>query len=138
MIHISCLFLFSCFPFRTFPYNYDLLETCVFLTEFTSIHNFQTVHDLVQPVSYKRYNCFLLLVYTINLSLSRDLVYPPPMGTFYMKHALALALKIYKMAKSFQLFSKTLLNIYYIYYIFMRFNRFYKIFHIVLNKIFVL
>ena len=47
----------------------------------------------IQPVSYKRYfrcnNCFLLLVYTINLSQSTDLVDPPPMGTFYMKHALA-------------------------------------------------
>ena len=51
----------------------------------------QTVQ--LQPVSYKSYfrcnNCFLLLVYTINLSLSTDLVDPPPMGTFYMKHALA-------------------------------------------------
>ena len=46
----------------------------------------------IQPVSYKRYfrcnNCFLLLVYTINLSLSTDLVDPPPMGTFYMKNPL--------------------------------------------------
>ena len=33
---------------------------------------------------------FLLLVYTINLSLSTDLVEPPPMGTFYMKHALCI------------------------------------------------
>ena len=36
----------------------------------------------LQPVSYKRYfrcnNCFLLLVYTINLSQSKDLVDPPP------------------------------------------------------------
>ena len=48
----------------------------------------------IQPVLYKRYfrcnNCFLLLVYTINLSLSTDLVDPPPMGTFYMKHALCV------------------------------------------------
>ena len=33
---------------------------------------------MIQPVSYKRYfrciNCFLRLVYTINLSLSTDLV----------------------------------------------------------------
>ena len=47
----------------------------------------------VQPVSYKRYfrcnNCFLLLVYIIHLSLSTDLVDPPPMGTIYMKHPLA-------------------------------------------------
>ena len=46
----------------------------------------------LQPVSYKRYfrckNCFLLLVYTINLSLRTDLVDRPPIGTFYMKHAL--------------------------------------------------
>ena len=46
----------------------------------------------IQPVSYKRYfwcnNCFLLLVYTIHLSLSTNLVDPPPMGTFYMKHPL--------------------------------------------------
>ena len=45
----------------------------------------------LEPVSYKRYfrcNCFLLLMYTINLSLSEDFVDPPPMGTFYMKHAL--------------------------------------------------
>ena len=45
----------------------------------------------IQPVSYKRYfrcnSCFLLLVYTINPSLSTDLVDPPPMRTFYMKSA---------------------------------------------------
>ena len=39
-----------------------------------------------RQVSYKRYfrcnNCFLLLVYTIHLSLSTDLVDPSPMGTF--------------------------------------------------------
>ena len=34
-------------------------------------------------------NCFLLLVYTIHLSLSTDLVDPPPMGTIYMKHPLS-------------------------------------------------
>ena len=49
----------------------------------------------LQPVSYKRYfrcnNCFLLLVYTIQLSLSTDLVDPPPMGTIYMKHPLSLS-----------------------------------------------
>ena len=43
-------------------------------------------------MSYKRYflckKCFLLLVYTISLSLSIDFVDPPPMETFYMKHAL--------------------------------------------------
>ena len=33
-------------------------------------------------------NCFLLLVYTNNLSISADLVDPPPMGTFHMKQAL--------------------------------------------------
>ena len=50
------------------------------------------INIYIQPVSYKRYfrcnNCLLLLVYTINLSLSlcTDLVDPPPMGTFYMKH----------------------------------------------------
>ena len=47
----------------------------------------------IQPVSYKRYfrcnNCFLLLMYTINLSLSTVLVDPPPIRTFYMKHALS-------------------------------------------------
>ena len=47
----------------------------------------------VQPVSYKRYfrynNCFLLLMYTINPSLSTNLVDPPPMRTIYMKHPLA-------------------------------------------------
>ena len=32
-------------------------------------------------------------IYTINLSLSTDLVDPPPMGTFYMKHALATCTK---------------------------------------------
>ena len=46
----------------------------------------------IQPVSYKRYfrcnNCFLLLVYTIHLSLSTNLVDPPPMRTIYMKHSL--------------------------------------------------
>ena len=51
----------------------------------------------VQPVSYKRYfrcnNFLLLLVYTINLSLSTDLVDPPPMGTCYMKHPLPEAIK---------------------------------------------
>ena len=46
----------------------------------------------IQPVSYKRFfrcnNC-LLLVYTIHLSLSTDLVGPPPpMGIIYLKHAL--------------------------------------------------
>ena len=53
----------------------------------------------VQPVSYKRYfrcnNCFLLLMYTINLSLSTDLVDPPPIGTFYMKHALQEAVWVF-------------------------------------------
>ena len=34
--------------------------------------------------------CFLLLVNTINISLSTDLVDPPPMGTFYMKHTLSV------------------------------------------------
>ena len=38
--------------------------------------------DNIQPVLYKRFfrcnNCFLLLVYTIHLSLSTDLVDPPP------------------------------------------------------------
>ena len=47
----------------------------------------------IQPVSYKRYfrcnNCFLLLVYTIHLSLSTNLVDPPPMRTIHMKHPLA-------------------------------------------------
>ena len=46
----------------------------------------------LQPVAYKRYfrcnNCFLLLVYTIHLSLSTNLVDPPPMHTIYMKHPL--------------------------------------------------
>ena len=58
----------------------------------------------IQPVSHKRYfrcnNCFLLLVFTINLSRSTDLVDPPPMGTFYMKHALPhtvmLSFSVYK------------------------------------------
>ena len=52
----------------------------------------KSLECLQQPVSYKRYfrcnNCFLLLVYTINLSLSTDLVDPPPIRTFYKKHAL--------------------------------------------------
>ena len=52
----------------------------------------------IQPVSYKRYfrfnNCFLLLVYTIHLSLSTNLVDPPPMGTIYMKHPLFVYNKI--------------------------------------------
>ena len=47
---------------------------------------------LIQPVSYKRYfrcnNCLLLLVYTIHLSLSTNLIDPPPI---YMKHPLASA-----------------------------------------------
>ena len=55
------------------------------------MYKFQVGSCVIQSVSYKRYfrcnNCFLLLVYTINLSLSTDLVDPPPMGTFYMKHA---------------------------------------------------
>ena len=34
-------------------------------------------------------SCFLLLVYTIHLSQSTDLVNPPPMRTIYMKHVLA-------------------------------------------------
>ena len=46
----------------------------------------------IQPFSYARYfwcnNWFLHLVYIIHLSLSTDLVDPPPMGTFYMKHPL--------------------------------------------------
>ena len=46
----------------------------------------------IQPVSYKRYfrcnNCFLLIVYTIHLSLSTDLVDPPPLRTLYIKHPL--------------------------------------------------
>ena len=49
-------------------------------------------HIKLQPVSYKRYfrrnNCFLLLVYTIHLSLSKGFVDPPPMGTIYMKRPL--------------------------------------------------
>ena len=49
---------------------------------------------LIQPVSYKRHfrcnNCFLLLVYTIHLPLSTNLVDPPPMGTIYMKHPLCV------------------------------------------------
>ena len=61
----------------------------VFLIIVTFVHNIY-----VQPVSYKRYfrcnNRFLLLVYTNNLSLSTDLVDPPPMRTFYMKHALPI------------------------------------------------
>ena len=83
-------------------------NTLFFTTEFFMVHRnvdliFQVeklfyAHDVhctmdnIQPVSYKRYfrcnNCLLLLVYTINLSLSTALVDPPPMGTFYMKHAL--------------------------------------------------
>ena len=51
-------------------------------------HSLKLVKKLV---SYQRYflcnNCFLLLVYNINLS-STDFVDPPPMGTFFMKHAL--------------------------------------------------
>ena len=51
---------------------------------------------VLQSVSYKRYfrcnNCFLLLVYTIHLSLSTDLEDPPPMGTIYIKHPLAKCL----------------------------------------------
>ena len=60
------------------------------------VGNYDTDYSLslVQPVSYKRYfrrnNYFLLLVYTINLSLRTDLVDPPPMGTFYMKHAILI------------------------------------------------
>ena len=48
----------------------------------------------LQPVSYKRYfrciNCFLILVYTIHLSLITNLVDPPPTRTIYMKHPLAV------------------------------------------------
>ena len=66
--------------FKEFLFSFILIENnCIFY---------------IQPVSYKRYfrcnNCFLLLVYTINLSLRTDLVEPPPMGTFYMKHALCI------------------------------------------------
>ena len=49
---------------------------------------------LLQPVSYKRYfrcyNCVLLLVYAINLSLSTDLVDPYGENTFSKKPPLAL------------------------------------------------
>ena len=44
-------------------------------------------------------NCFLLLVYTINLSLSTYLVDPPQMGTFYMKHAFSLIFPLFKQRK---------------------------------------
>ena len=54
--------------------------------------SFKTTAVQVQPVSYKRYfrcnNCFLLLVYSIHLSLSTNLVDPPPLRTIYMKHPL--------------------------------------------------
>ena len=56
------------------------------------MNNFIQTKRKVQPVSYKRFfrcnNCFLLLVYTINLSLSTYLIETPPMGTLYMKHTL--------------------------------------------------
>ena len=67
---------------------------------------------MLQPVSYKRYfwcnNCFLLLVYNIHLSLSTNLVDPPPMRTIYMKHPLYIVKFIYKMIFSqegFELYS---------------------------------
>ena len=67
---------------------------CPFLknaSEYIEILSFMTFY--VQPVSYKLYfrcnNCFLLLVYTIHLSLSTNLVDPPPTRTIYMKHPLA-------------------------------------------------
>ena len=61
-----------------------------------NIRPFLYQKHIVQPVSYKRYfrcnNCYLLLVYTIHLSLRTDLVDPPPMGTIYMKHALYVSI----------------------------------------------
>ena len=68
----------------------------VYLLSQSQVDTFQEVSGNVQfklrPVLYKRYfrcnNCFLLLVYTIHLSLSTDMVDPPPMGTINMKHAL--------------------------------------------------
>ena len=54
---------------------------------------YSSVHNQLQPVSYKRYfrcnKCFLLLVHTIHLSLSTNLVDPSPMRTIYVKHSLA-------------------------------------------------
>ena len=72
--------------------SYDYLNVIVSTVKnkFTYILCYNDLY--IQPVSYKRYfrctNCFLLLVYTINLSLLTDLVDPAPMGTFYMKHAI--------------------------------------------------
>ena len=77
----------------------NLLVVAVFMTEIkTTVFYFifrrrkRILKNEIQPVSYKRYfrcnNCFLLLVYTIHLSLSTNLVDPPPMHTIYMKHPL--------------------------------------------------
>ena len=69
------------------------------------IENCKSTTTYVQPVSYKRYfrcnNSFLLLVFTINRSLSTDLVDPPPMGTFYMKHELYKMKASHRQSKNF-------------------------------------
>ena len=72
--------------------SYSDLQSELWIPNLNEVCQASLYRIQIQPVSYKRYfrcnNCFLLLVYTINLSLSTDLVDPPPMGTFYMKHAL--------------------------------------------------
>ena len=74
--------------------TFKLILLCALLTKVTGVGRFFlriSSHD-IQPVSYKwffRCNyCLLLLVYTIHLSLSTDLIDPPSMGTIYIKHAL--------------------------------------------------
>ena len=73
-------------------HNMDQLTIWIMVTKSLDPHCWWVSQDL-QPVSYKRYfrcnNCFLLLVYTIHISLSTNLVDPPPMGTIYMKHPLS-------------------------------------------------
>ena len=94
---------FSCTIYGAIQYCYSFCYSTIALSVSTNESNSTLFSSIevpqLQPVSYKRYfrcnNCFLLLVYTIHLSLSTELVDPPPMGTFYMKHALfeLLALK---------------------------------------------
>ena len=106
---VFCYYHSSLWSLKSFPYQYFIVRPCQsFNKNFKLLHIFGHTSDIsvfpwiqesseipriswkrylqIQPVLYKRYfrcnNCFLLLVYTINLSLSTDLVDPPPIEPF--------------------------------------------------------
>ena len=74
-------------PVAKCKFHIFFIQTYIFFSYF--------LENNIQAVSYKRYFrcniCFLLLVYTIHLSLCTSLVDPPSMGTIYMKHPLSKA-----------------------------------------------